>query len=775
MIRPTILRRVSIDSGWPGTLRSLSPAGVGALRLEMAPGPVLAAGATSQLPDLAVDALSGSRSSGGQAPAAESSLLSGVLVTPASSSASIALAPPRQGLGAVTPFAGFGLGVASAASALFSPRPAEWATTSSDSGSTADGGRDPGDREARPSGASSPSASPELVLAWNQLCQDLATLARRGPTISSRLYALVDTALYDSWALFDRSASGWIFHPDQKVFADSRYSNGGHASGEGVPSQLREAVMAVAADRVLRRVGASLFNGLLPQALLDRSEALLQQSLSGLVPAAAGGSPQAVLAQSLGEQVAAAINAFALQDGSNQQNNYRDTTGYTPTPSRFDPSNPRASLDTTWQPLSPPDASAPQTALTPQWGGVTPFASGPDLVPDSVLAPFNSDGSLNPLFVAELNEVLQASMNLTARQKAIAEYWEAGPGTSFPPGMWMGFANGLIRDRQLSLDQAVKLSFGVSQALLDAGIGTWATKYAFNCVRPITVIRQYYYGQTTTDWGEALTDWRETPILGQAWQPYQNPTALTPNFPDVNSGHSAFSTAAATFIRNFLGSNVFGKSVTLADNASRFDPNGFDGLPGTGSSITLSWDYLNGAAEQAGISRIYGGIHFTDGNWVGQILGTRAGTNASLKASSLFTGARTPTTTIHQDFGTMAADVLTGLPTGASEGVRELYGFDGDDLLIASGGEDRLDLFGGDGVDRFRLSSHGDVWIRDLQAGEAIELNSALFRDGQTLSDVAFRASDQGPGSTDLSLGRTVLARLDGVWSRAQVNLGTWS
>ena len=653
-----------------------------------------------------------------------------------------------------------------------SPQPAPGGAQTSEFDGRDQGGDD-GDFET--------ASSPDQLLAWNQLALDLATAARRGPTISSRLYSLVNTALYDSWAMFDEDAKGSIYNrPSGDDLEDLLEQAGDLDEGSGLQS-LRDAVMAVAANNVIRAVGATLFpGGTLPQTFLDRSVALLDQQLAALQAGTPEGAALRAIALNLGGQVSAAINSYALLDGSNQQNNYADTTGYVPTPSRFDPTDPRATLDTTWQPLTLPNGSR-QAPLTPQWGGVTPFASGADLVPDSVLTPYTSDGSLNPLFVAELNQVLQYSMNLTATEKAIAEYWEAGPGSAFPPGVWMGFTNDLIRDRQLSLDQGMKLSFGVSQALMDAAIGSWATKYEFNSVRPITAIREYYYGETTTDWGEPLTDWRETPLDGQAWQPYQNSAALTPNFPDVNSGHSAYSSAASTFIRNFLGSNVFGKSVTLADNSSRFDPNGFDGQPGTGTAITLSWDYLNGAAEQAGLSRLYGGIHFNDGNWLGQILGTRAGSNASLKAFSLFgdeddeDDEDDAAATIRQEFGTMTADVLTGLPDEDTEGVRESYGFGGNDLLIDPGTDGHLSLFGGDGLDRFRLSGDGEVWIRDLQAGELIELHLDVFKKHQSLSDVAFVASDQDPGFTDLTLGKSVLARLDGLWSSDQVNLGIWA
>ena len=186
---------------------------------------------------------------------------------------------------------------------------------------------------------------------------------------------------------------------------------------------------------------------------------------------------------------------------------------------------------------------------------------------------------------------------------------------------------------------------------------------------------------------------------------------------------------------------------------------------------SISWHLLQLLSPKVPVKR-------NDGNWQGQILGTRAGTNASLKAFSLFgdeDDEDDAEATIRQEFGTMTSDVLTGLPDEDSEGVRESYGFGGDDLLIDLGTDGHLSLFGGDGLDRFRLSGEGEVWIRDLQAGELIELHRDVFEKRQSLSDVAFVASDQGPGFTDLTLGQSVLARLDGQWSSAQVNLGIWA
>ena len=615
------------------------------------------------------------------------------------------------------------------------------------------------------SGPNQPANGAQLIQDWNKLTLDLAIAASRGPTISSRVYALVNAALYDAWAAFDKNAQGSIVDLQRPL---------------GWPSEVRTvAAMAMAAHDVLVSVGATLFpGGILPPNLLQRADALLLQAFEALPPGWRGQRAAAV-ARDIGQQVGAGINAWAGLDGANQAGNYADTTGYTPAPSVFDPNAPIRTIDSNWQPLTNA-AGVTQKALTPHWGHVAPFAigSGAALIPDSNVTPYDANGQLNPAFVAELNQVLNFSMNLTAEQKAIAEFWEQGPGSSFPPGLWMAFTNQLIGSQSMGLEQAVKLSFGVSQALFDASIAAWATKYTFDSVRPITAIRQLYFNQSVGPDGVPLSDWRGAPILGQQWQPYQNPNALTPNFPDVVSGHSTYSTAAAGVLRNLLGSNVFGQSVTLADSASRFDPNGFDGVAGSGDPITLSWATFSQAAEQAGMSRLLGGIHFNDGNLQGQIIGAQVGAITNAKLDLLFSGNVDPSLPLahlsqaaSQLFGTMEADILDTIT--APTGLQEIYGFGGNDLLIGGGnGTQYWDLFGGDGIDSFLIKAGGSTLVRDYQIGETIRFDASLlaFND---LGAVQINNSvgEAAQSFTHLSFQGQTLVSLDGTWNRDQLIL----
>jgi hypothetical protein len=135
--------------------------------------------------------------------------------------------------------------------------------------------------------------------------------------------------------------------------------------------------------------------------------------------------------------------------------------------------------------------------------------------------------------------------------------------------------------------------------------------------------------------------------------------------------------------------------VTLAGSASRFNPNGFDGVAGSGDPITQGWATFSQAAEQAGMSRLLGGIYFNGGNLQGQIIGAQVG-------------------------------AIT-LPTS----LQEFYGFGGNDLLIGGGnGTQYWDLFGGDGVDSFPIKAGGSTLVHDYQIGETIKLDASLHAFG---------------------------------------------
>jgi hypothetical protein len=121
-------------------------------------------------------------------------------------------------------------------------------------------------------------------------------------------------------------------------------------------------------------------------------------------------------------------------------------------------------------------------------------------------------------------------------------------------------------------------------------------------------------------------------IPGETWMPYQALTFPTPPFPEHVSGHSTFSAAAAEVLRRFTGSDAFGASTTKPAHSTVIEP----GLPS--SDLTLSWPTFTAAAEQAGISRVYGGIHFDASNAAGMQLGRKVGALTYAKAEGLWQG-----------------------------------------------------------------------------------------------------------------------------------------
>ena len=121
---------------------------------------------------------------------------------------------------------------------------------------------------------------------------------------------------------------------------------------------------------------------------------------------------------------------------------------------------------------------------------------------------------------------------------------------------------------------------------------------------------------------------------GGDWIPYQPSTFPTPPFPECISGHSTFSAAGAEILRRWTHSDDFGGAVSFPAGSSVIEPGMTPATP-----MTLHWDTFTEAADQAGISRRYGGIHFEAGDLAGRATGRLVGEQAWDKALKYFRGS----------------------------------------------------------------------------------------------------------------------------------------
>ena len=182
--------------------------------------------------------------------------------------------------------------------------------------------------------------------------------------------------------------------------------------------------------------------------------------------------------------------------------------------------------------------------------------------------------------------------------------------------------------RNHTFDDDVKLFFALSNAIFDASIATWESKLFYDYARPVTAIRHLLRGKKIRGWnGTAMSD-----VMGEAWRTYQVPTFVTPPFPEYTSGHSGFSMAGAEVLRSFTGSDVFGGSY-IQQVPLRVEP-----TMAVAVGIELKWETFTEAALEAGESRLYGGIHFYEGNVSGLKLGREVGAKAWTKAKSFWEG-----------------------------------------------------------------------------------------------------------------------------------------
>jgi hypothetical protein len=443
-------------------------------------------------------------------------------------------------------------------------------------------------------------AEATVVVKWSSACLQAVRDLKPGPPMVARDLAMVHTAMYDAWAAYDNRAIG------------TRLGSSLRRPGKERTLENKRKAMSFAAYRVLMD-------------LLPAGHAAFDKLMSDLHYDPSDVSTNAATAAGVGNLAAAALLEYRHHDGSNQLGDlnpgaYSDYTGYVYVNTADKLNDP-----TQWQPLIVKGVA--QKYLAPHWGRVTPFAmtSGSQFRMAGI-TPNTPFGGLE----SAVDEAIAHSANLTDREKVIAEYWADGPSSELPPGHWCLFAAWVSKRDHHTEDEDVKMFFAVANAGMDAGIAAWDIKRFFNSARPATAVPYYKKDKVIYAWGGPGKG--TVKMLGQQWRPYQPENVVTPAFPEYISGHSTFSAASAEVLRLFTGSDRFGASATILAGTSKIEP----GVPA--KDVTLSWPTFSAAADQAGLSRRYGGIHFAHGDLQGRLVGRMIGAQTWRKAEEYFEG-----------------------------------------------------------------------------------------------------------------------------------------
>jgi hypothetical protein len=257
-----------------------------------------------------------------------------------------------------------------------------------------------------------------------------------------------------------------------------------------------------------------------------------------------------------GRQVAAHALAWSRNDGGAVVENMGFPYQYALTPG---PAH--------WVPTSL--VSQQQAPLLPRWGANRPFAMPTGKTCGLPPPPDYGEDKASPFHIEAL-EVHETVKNLTPEQRAIARFWSDDPMLSpTPPGHWISIALQIFDRDKPDLEKTVDVMARLGIVLADAFIGCWDVKFQYDVVRPVTYIRR---------------------VIDARWEPL----LITPPFPEYPSGHSTQSGAAAAVLTKLFGENFAFEDKTRAGDGVK--PRKFASF----------W----AAANEAGMSRLYGGIHF---------------------------------------------------------------------------------------------------------------------------------------------------------------------
>lgn len=431
-----------------------------------------------------------------------------------------------------------------------------------------------------------PEADASFVAKWTETHYALARAERLSPPVASRVTAYAAIALYEGWV----------------VGSDSLQTLAGQLEGlASLPTppeghRLDRALVGLEAQTVVLR---GLYAGGFPST--DVAITVLYDSL--VAARMAAGVDEATKTRSIqfGATLGAAILQWAEADGFATRE-LAFTAGTTPgawVPTASDlqyrsqnlsgqtdvvfPDNPTGRADAgalgserslaVNRPKTPASVNTPTinptVAMEPGWGSLRPFGlSSIDACPAPAPVPFSSEpGSA---FYREAEAIYRLTTALTPEQNRIAYFWADNPGeTGTPAGHWLSVLAGLAHQWNLSPERTVEAYALTAMAVADGFIASFRAKYATDLIRPESYIRRY---------------------IDSTWRPL----LVTPPFPTFTSAHSTQSAAAAEVLTALFGDNRPYDDAThvLLGHPVKHLPS------------------FRAAADEAGRSRWYGGIHY---------------------------------------------------------------------------------------------------------------------------------------------------------------------
>lgn len=441
-----------------------------------------------------------------------------------------------------------------------------------------------------------------LVIKWNQLCLEAIKLTKSSGPFAARALAILHTAMYDAWSVYETCAistttAKYIKIPKQQCVK------------ENIRKSFSYAAFQVLMDLFWLKLPAEskgIFIDLMCQEGFDPAI----KTLDICKPEGIGNIMAKV---NLELRHADAANSL----GTLHMPQFSDFTGYKPKNTAeiiYDMSH--------WQPqFKSIENKKSQKFLLPHWGLIKPFA-----------LTYNWQFRPNPPYTKEqaefkmqAREILDINAGLTDEQKVIASYWEDARGTFTTAGHWCEIAQFVAQKEYYRNSQCIKLFFVLTNAMLDASIAVWECKHYYDSVRPITAIRSLFNATTIQAWAGPCKG-TET-MNGENWTPYLK----TPASPEYISFHSCLSRTAAVILKSFTGNDVFGGRTVIKMGTSKIESGNTPCM-----DIVLDWPTYSFAAEQAGQSCLFAGIHFSKATQEGQHVGVKIAVTAWEKAKFYF-------------------------------------------------------------------------------------------------------------------------------------------